>query len=196
MAQDSSKPDFWDTRYRDGVTPWDAAGAPLQLGVWLEHKKSGLKVLVPGCGTGYEVRLFAQRGHDVLAIDFSDSAIDAARRELGPLAHLVQKADFFQFQPAGFDVVYERALLCALPRAMWQQWATRMAELVRPGGELAGFFYFDDNAKGPPFGAAPNQTNTLLHEAFDLVQDIGIAPGQSIPDFKGRERWQVWKRRL
>ena len=196
MAQDSSKPDFWDTRYRGGVTPWDAAGAPLQLGVWLEHKKSGLKVLVPGCGTGYEVRLFAQRGHDVLAIDFSDSAIDAARRELGPLAHLVQKADFFQFQPAAFDVVYERALLCALPRAMWQQWAARMAELVRPGGELAGFFYFDDNAKRPPFGAAPNQTQALLQGALDLVEDLSIPAEQSIAVFKGKERWQVWKRRL
>ncbi len=196
MAQDSSRPDFWDTRYRGGVTPWDGAGVPPSLESWLEQKTKPLRVLVPGCGTGYEVRLFAELGHDVLAIDFSDAAIDAARRELGPLSHLVRKADFFQFDSTPFDVVYERALLCALPRSMWTQWAARVGELVRPGGELAGFFYFDDNVKGPPFGAAPGQTHDLLHAAFDAVQDLAVPPGQSIAVFKGKERWQVWSRQL
>src|SRR5919109_3794562 len=73
MAQDSSRPEFWDTRFRDGVTPWDAGGAPRQLAVWIQEKTSPLRVLIPGCGTGYEVRLFAEHGHDVLAIDFSDA---------------------------------------------------------------------------------------------------------------------------
>ena len=83
MAQDSSRPEFWDSRFRDGVTPWDAGGVPPRLVAWLEAKKSQARVLIPGCGTGYEVQLFAEHGHDVLAIDFSDAAIEAARRELG-----------------------------------------------------------------------------------------------------------------
>jgi SAM-dependent methyltransferase len=196
MAQDSSNSGFWDTRYRHGVTPWDAGGVPPRLAVWLSAKTPGLKVLIPGCGTGYEVRVFAQHGDDVLAIDFSDSAVEAARRELGPLAHRVRQADFFKSDLARHDIVYERALLCALPRSIWPLWAARMAQLVRPGGELAGFFYFNDNDRGPPFGAAPDQIAILLHEAFDLAEDIAIAPEQSIPVFKGKERWQVWTRRL
>ena len=100
VAQDSSRPDFWDTRFRGGVTPWDAAGVPPHLSKWIENR-TPCRVLIPGCGSGYEVRLFAAHGHDVLAIDFSDAAVEAARKELGePLARLVAQQDFFSFDDA------------------------------------------------------------------------------------------------
>ena len=194
MAQDSSRPEFWDARWQDGVTPWDAGGVPPQLAAWLA-RAGRMKVLIPGCGSGYEVRLFAERGHDVQAIDFSAPAVEAARRELGPLGRLVEQADYFRV--AGpFDLVYERAFLCALPRAMWDDWGRRAAELVRPGGALAGFFYFDDNQRGPPFGIAPRRLHELLHGPFELAEERAVPPGESIPVFKGKESWQVWKRRL
>ena len=196
MAQDSSNADFWDVRFRGGVTPWDAAGVPPQLAVWLQNRKSSLKVLIPGCGTGYEVRAFYEHGHDVLAIEFSDAAIDAAKRELGPLFDRVKKADFFVFESRSFDVVYERAFLCALPRRIWPQWGSRIAQLVRPGGDLAGFFYFDDNERGPPFGISQRGLDELLLPEFELSEDLAISPEQSIPVFKGKERWQVWRRKL
>jgi SAM-dependent methyltransferase len=196
MAQDSSRPEFWDTRFRGGVTPWDAGSVPSALEIWLKKRSSPLRVLIPGCGTGYEVRAFAERGHDVLAIDFSDAALDAARRELGKLANRVRKGDFFSLQAEPFDVVYERAFLCALPRSLWTEWARRTAELVRPGGELAGFFYLDDNERGPPFGIAPSQLNSLLTTNFRLSEELPIPAEQSLPVFKGKEVWQVWKRRL
>jgi SAM-dependent methyltransferase len=196
VAQDSSRPDFWDTRFRGGVTPWDAAGVPPQLASWLPGK-SPLRVLVPGCGSGYEVRLFSAHGHDVLAIDFSAAAVAAARKELGdPLARLVAQQDFFLFEAQPFDMVYERAFLCALPRRMWPQWARRVAELLRPGGQLAGFFYLDDNERGPPFGAAPHALRALLEDQFELSEEKAIPPEQSIPVFKGKEVWQVWRRKL
>ncbi len=196
MAQDSSKPEFWDTRFRGGVTPWDAGSVPSALEIWLKKRSSSLRVLIPGCGTGYEVRAFAERGHNVLAIDFSDAALDAARRELGRLASLVRRDDFFSLQEKPFDVVYERAFLCALPRRLWPDWGRRVAELVRPGGELAGFFYIDDNERGPPFGIARQELNSLLQEDFRLTEDLAIPAGESLPVFKGKEVWQVWERRL
>jgi hypothetical protein len=102
--------------------------------------------------------------------------------------------DFFgpqQGEP--FDLVYERAFLCALPPAMRAGWAARMASLVRPGGRLVGFFYFDDGARGPPFGIAPAALDDLLLPAFTCVDDR--APPDSIPVFAGKERWQAWVRR-
>jgi SAM-dependent methyltransferase len=195
MAQDSSRPEFWDTRFRDGVTPWDAGSAPEKLAQWLHGHPPG-RVLIPGCGTGYEVRLFAERGHDVLAIDFSDAAIEAARHQLGSLSGFVKKADFFGLQDGPFDLVYERAFLCALPRALWPRWASRVAELVRPGGELAGFFYIDDNPRGPPFGVSREGLNELRGNAFEVTENQALPAGQSLPVFQGKEIWQVWKRRL
>jgi SAM-dependent methyltransferase len=195
MAQDSSRPDFWDTRFRGGGTPWDAAGVPPFLKKWIENRNP-CKVLIPGCGSGYEVRLFAEHGHDVLAIDFSAAAVEAARRQLGDLARLVAQQDFFEFEAPPFDLLYERAFLCALPRRLWPQWTRRVTELVRPGGELAGFFYFDDNEKGPPFGIAPHALEEMLGREFELKEQKAIPPGESIPVFQRKEVWQVWKRKL
>jgi SAM-dependent methyltransferase len=194
VAQDSSRPEFWDTRYRGGVTPWDAAGVPGRLEEFLENLPSS-KVLIPGCGAGYEVKAFAERGHDVLAIEFSDAAIEAAQRALGPLADRVRKADFFAFDAAPFDLVYERAFLCALPRRLWPQWARRVAELLRPGGALAGFFYLDDNERGPPFGISRPELDALL-SGFELKEHRPVPESESIPVFKGKEVWQVWTRPL
>ena len=108
----------------------------------------------------------------------------------------MKKADFFNFPAASYDLVYERAFLCALPRRIWAQWAARTAELVRPGGELAGFFYFDDNDRGPPFGISPPRLAELLTPWFTLEASVDIPQAESIPVFKGKERWQVWKRKL
>src|SRR5829696_8945720 len=103
MAQDSSRADFWDTRFRDGVTPWDAGGVPPRLAAWLQTKRPSLRVLVPGCGTGYEAKLLAEGGHDVLAIDFSDAALEAARQKNPGWSALFRKADFFAFADGPFD---------------------------------------------------------------------------------------------
>ena len=78
----------------------------------------------------------------------------------------------------------------------WPDWARRMAELVRPGGELAGFFYMNDNERGPPFGADRATLDRLRGGAFALAEDEAVPPGESIPVFQGREIWQVWKRPL
>jgi len=187
LASDSSRPEFWDTRYRDGVTPWDAGRVPPKLAQWLPgepaSQTSSRRVLVPGSGSGYEVRAFAEHGDDVLGIDFSDAAIEAARRTLGGLAARVRKADFFTLDSPPFELVYERTFLCALPPRERSRWARRIAQLVRGGGVLAGFFYY-------------GELHALLDPAFALLEDEAVPAAQSVPVLAGSERWQVWKRRL
>jgi len=190
----SESPDFWDTRYRGGVTPWDAGGVPSHLRAWM--KGPPLRVLVPGCGSGYEVRFFAERGDDVLGIDFADAAVERARETLGKFADRVRQADFFTLREPAFDLVYERTFLCALPRRLWSRWGERIPTLVRPGGWLAGFFFFDDNERGPPFGISDARLHELLDPHFALREDTPIPAAQSVPVLAGRERWQVWTRRL
>lgn len=191
--KDSARPEFWDERFAAGITPWDLGGVPPDLKSWLATPRGRLRVLVPGCGSAYEARYMAELGHEVTAIDFSDAALAAALRVMGPFSDALVKADFFSFQPAVFDLVYERAFLCALPRARWDDWGRRVSALVRSGGVLAGFFYFDDNRRGPPFGIAPEALARLL-ERFERVEDRLAA--RSLTVFQGKERWQVWKRRL
>ena len=94
---------------------------------------------------------------------------------------------------SAFEVVYERAFLCALPRRMWSAWSMRVADLIEPGGVLAGFFFFGEGERGPPFAlASREELSAFLEPAFVRVED---SPGtDSIPVFAGRERWQVWRR--
>ena len=190
MSQDSSNPHFWDTRYRDGVTPWDAGRVPPGLTRWSTKQPRGQRVLVPGCGSGYEVQHFVDRGDDVLGIDFSEPALERARK----LSLPVRLADFFALQETPFDVVYERTFLCALPRRRWPEWSAQIPKLVRAGGLLAGFFFFDDNERGPPFGITMLRLHSLLDSAFELIEDEPVPATESVPVLAGKERWQVWKR--
>lgn len=188
MAQDSSKPDFWETRYRDRVMPWDAGRVPRALVDFLPRLQPGARVLIPGCGSAYEARLLAEHGMDVLAIDFSPAAVAQARALLGPHAAIVQEADFFAFDPGGlFDFLYERAFLCALPPKMWPAYAARMPQLIKPGGLLAGFFFFDDAPRGPPFGIGEQALRDLLMPPFALEAQRAVT--DSIAVFQGKEQW-------
>ena len=192
MSRDSSKPHFWDTRYRDGVTPWDAGRVPPGLVRWLSKQPRGQRVLIPGCGSGYEVQHFADHGDDVLGIDFSEPALERARK----LSLPVRLADFFALNEPPFDVVYERTFLCALPRSRWLEWSTHIPRLVRHAGLLAGFFFFDDNERGPPFGISMPRLHELLDAAFTLEADEPVPAADSVPVLAGKERWQVWKRQI
>ncbi len=193
--QDSSLPEFWDTRYRDGVTPWDAHGAPVDLRAFAATLAPGTRILVPGCGSAHELRCLSEAGAEVLAIDFSAEAVERAKENAGPLADRILLADFFEFDPGprAFDVIYERAFLCALPRELWARYAARIAELLDPGKRLVGFFFYNDSPRGPPFGTSPEELHGLLDPSFELVEDRVAA--QSLAVFQSGERWQIWRRR-
>jgi hypothetical protein len=106
----------------------------------------------------------------------------------------VMEADFFAYAPsAPLELIYERAFLCAMPPAMWPQVAARWAALLAPGALLAGYFFFDDTVKGPPFGIARAALDELLAPAFTCIEDAPVS--DSIPVFEGKERWMAWRRR-
>ncbi|MCC7546219.1 MAG: methyltransferase domain-containing protein [Burkholderiales bacterium] len=174
--------------------PWDAGGVPEALRRYACELPPGARILVPGCGSAYELYHLLENGFDALAIDFSPPAVARAQASMGRFADRVIEADFFVFeQGAPFDVMYERAFLCALPRKTWAAYARRTAQLLAPGGAIAGFFFFDDNPKGPPFGTSEQELHALLDPLFEREQDEPVS--DSIPVFKGKERWQVWRRR-
>jgi len=190
--QDAAKPEFWEKRFRDNFTPWDAGGIPPVLGQFLKTEPPGRRVLIPGCGSGYEVRAFAEAGHDVLAVDFAPAAVERAQKILGTLSERVRLADFFESDfGAPYDLVYERAFLCSLPRPLRQRYVQRTLELVPPQGRLAGFFFFEDGERGPPFGLKPGELEALLAADFEQTSDAAVH--DSIPVFAGKERWQIWK---
>lgn len=188
-------PAFWDKRFGEGVTPWDAGSVPAVLAAYMEAcTEAPGRVLIPGCGSAHEAAFFDRLGWEVTALDFSAAAIEAARRNLGDWGGSLQQEDFFAHAPAApYGLVYERAFLCALPRKIWAGYGETMARLVAPGGSLIGFFFLGDEPKGPPFGIRREALDDLLSPYFELQTDEAVA--DSLPAFAGGERWMVWRRR-
>ncbi|MDO8541560.1 MAG: methyltransferase domain-containing protein [Opitutaceae bacterium] len=199
MPEDPSRPEFWNTRYEKCRTPWDAGAVPPALLRYLEtHPGRGESVLLPGCGSGYEFEAFANAGYRVTAVDFSAPAVARARDRL-PVEwseHVIE-GDFFSydFPRAPFDLIYERTFLCALPPDLWPKIVQRTAELLVPGGILAGIYFFGEKEDGPPFGLAPGEDAQLFAANFVTVANAPIPATDSLPMFAGKERWQERRRR-
>jgi SAM-dependent methyltransferase len=201
-TRDPTRAEFWDERFAAGFTPWDAGRVPPRF-AWhvatLERERAR-RVLVPGCGSGYELAHLAVAGYDVLGIEISETAIARAAMLLGaPLAERVlRRQDFFTLDDR-FDWIYERAFVAALPPERWPEWARQCAALLPRGGELAGYFFVDTIApqvrRGPPFVAVRDELEALLANDFDCLADEPISGRDSLAVFAGRERWMVWRRR-
>jgi SAM-dependent methyltransferase len=200
---------FWDERFAAGFTPWDAGAPAPALLRWLAAlgPGRGRRVLVPGCGSGHEVAALDAAGFAVTAIDYSAQAVAQARTVLGKTlaSRCLQHADFFNrdagWAAGGFDLIFERALLAALPPSRWRDWAARMADLLPAGGTLAGLFVIDPEIaaqsprRGPPFAAALPELHELLDHHFVLREAAPVPVAESLPVFAGKEMWMCWQRR-
>lgn len=187
-------PDFWCKRFGAGTTPWDAGKVPAAFADFIARQAAPCNTLIPGCGSAWEAGHLAEHAWPVTALDFSPVAVDAAREILGNAPVDLVCDDFFSFIPRRpYQLIYERAFLCALPRKLWADWGQRVAELLPSGGLLAGYFFLCEQPKGPPFGILPDQLDELLATNFERIEDAAV--NDSIAVFLGKERWQVWRRR-
>jgi SAM-dependent methyltransferase len=194
-SSDSNRPDFWTVRYAAGKTPWDFGGVPSALKSFLARSSFPGRVLIPGCGSGYELQAFHDAGYDVIGIDFSPAAVEHAKRVLGHLGERVILGDFFtyDFGERPFDLAYERTFLCAMAPPRWPDYVRRMSELLALGGKLIGVFLFGERqSAGPPFPIGDTEAEQLFKTCFQLVRSEAVT--DSLPLFRDLERWQEWRK--
>src|SRR5512134_995590 len=68
----------WDARYAHRDTPWDKGMAhPALVRFVTAHPLEG-RILVPGCGTGHDVRAIATPSNYPVGLDISERAIRTA----------------------------------------------------------------------------------------------------------------------
>ena len=93
-------------------------------------------------------------------------ATQRARLERVHLTARVELADLFAWQPpAPFDAVYDQACLCALPPALWPEYADRLRAWLRPGGRLFILFMQTGKPDGPPFHCGMTAMRALFDTA-------------------------------
>ncbi len=138
------------------------------------------RILVPLAGKAADLFWLAERGHEIVGVEFVQRAVDdlfdgldVQRHALGGHEAFSARgvtmvlADMFDMKPDAlgtFDAIYDRAALIALEPTMRDRYVATCRALLKPGGVtlLISFSYDQTKAPGPPFSI---DTNTV-HELF------------------------------
>ena len=148
--------EIWESRYQAGTTGWDRGKTSGNLLDWLENSDlTPCRILVPGCGNGYEVLTLAEKGFEVTAVDIAPSPIANLQKALDDnqlSAELVQ-SDFFSldYSDKSFDAIYEQTCLCALPPSEWKNFEQWLHQSLKTGGKLYSQFMQTHEEGGPPY---------------------------------------------
>lgn len=191
---DSGMGDFWEARWQSGDTPWDHGEPAPPFVEFVEDEGAPCgTIVIPGPGSGHDVRFFAEKGATVMGLDISPSAIEQARRRNPHPNADYRLGDVLQPEPglrARFDWVIEHTCLCALPPRLRAAYARAIPQYLVPGGQFLAIFYRTPHSPdGPPFGISGDEIDQLFGEAFTLIR--AWEPRRAYPSRVGREevRW-------
>lgn len=187
----------WNDRYAENDTPWDKGAAHPVLRDMLARGALAGRVLVPGCGTGHDVRELAARGLEVVGLDIASLALDRARARPAAGSESYQLGDLFHGPERWrgfFDGVFEHTCFCAIDPARRPDYVSAVAEVLKPGGRLLAVFFVnpDHDGTGPPFGCSPEELDTLFAGRFHLLEEHREIP--TYPERAGRELLRLYRR--
>lgn len=131
----------WEDIYRSGRqeaeanTPTEFAAEIISL------LPTGTTIIELGCGRGNDAAYFAQHGYPVLAIDFSQVALQRNVERYGHLPTLTfQVANIgqpFPWESSSFGAVYARLSLHYFPDAVTKAIFQEIHRILKPAGLLA-----------------------------------------------------------
>jgi cyclopropane fatty-acyl-phospholipid synthase-like methyltransferase len=128
---------IYELSYRFTQPNWDQNSVPPEVAALPENGGPGQRALDLGCGTGTCAIYLAQRGYDVVGVDFSSKAISLARKKahqagvsvdlrLGDVTRLDALRD-------PFDVALDIGCFHGLSNAERKQYEKTLARLTHPG---------------------------------------------------------------
>ena len=164
------------------------------------HPRS--RVLVPLCGKTNDLTWLRARGHEVVGVEFVESAAVAYFDELGVAPQRFEReglvgyehdgvsiwvANFFDVTAehvGAFDLIYDRAALVAIAPSERTRYIERLAALSEPGAELFLISFDHDFEGGPPFSVAG--VEGLLAPSFEIEKVESRDILETEPRFKER----------
>jgi thiopurine S-methyltransferase len=186
-------PAFWHDRWENQDIGFHQADIHALLPAYWPRLElaSDAPVFVPLCGKSLDMVWLAQQGHRVIGAELSQRAIDDffAERHLTPTTRasgsfVVKSAgpyelwcgDFFELPReavAGVAGVYDRAALIALPHALREQYAAKLASLLPAQTRtlLITLEYEQTQMAGPPFSVPGDQVRAVFagrHQVEEL----------------------------
>lgn len=159
---------FWSERYASGETRWDRGEASPALVEWdLTEELKGQRVLIPGCGRGWEVDELAAAGADVIAVDVVEVVLDSLHERLEENALeaelLLEDVLALELEDP-VDAIYEQTCLCALDPDDRVAYESKLHRWLKPGGRLYALFMQTDGKPGPPWHCDLDDMRDLFPE--------------------------------
>src|SRR4051812_42592186 len=94
--------DYWNERWKNGETTWDMGSPSTPLKEYIDTldpvKDKDMKILIPGCGNGYEAEYLFRKGFTrVYVVDYAKKALEEFAKRVPdfPEDHLICD-DFFE----------------------------------------------------------------------------------------------------
>ena len=187
----------WEARYQSGDMPWEKGEASPGLVDFLAAHPELARgaVLVPGCGTGHDARVWARAGFAVTGYDLAPSAVQFARERTaaaGLKAEFV-RGDFLRDEPKErFDWIFEHTLFCAIEPAERDLYVAAVLRWLKPGGDYLAVNYLIPDRDGPPFGTTRPELWERFSPGFELLEEW--VP-RSYPNRTGLELMLWWRAR-
>ncbi len=188
----------WEALYMSGDTHWEKGEPSTGLVDFLAGENELIRgnVLVPGCGTGHDVRAWARAGCSVTGLDLAPSAVRLAQERTASagLQAEIRLGDFLQLEPmARFDWIFEHTLFCAINPARRDEYVQALLRWLKPDGQFLAIHYMLRAGDGPPFGCTQQELMERFLPHFDLKR--GWVP-RSYPNRTGLELMLWWQRKL
>ncbi|KPM47822.1 methyltransferase domain-containing protein [Jiulongibacter sediminis] len=164
---------FWSTRYKENTTGWDLGQVSPPIEAYVDQlTNKDISILIPGCGNSHEAEHLLSAGFKkVTLVDISEVLVERLKvkfeAEIAEDRCEVIHADFFDLKGT-FDLVIEQTFFCAIDPSLRQQYAQKMAELLKPGGKVAGVLFEMHKPDGPPFGGNSEEYLGYFEPLFDI----------------------------
>jgi cyclopropane fatty-acyl-phospholipid synthase-like methyltransferase len=190
-------PRDFEQSYLGGTPPWDI-GRP--QGEVVRLAEAGLvvgAVLDVGCGTGENALYLASRGHAVMGLDGSPTAVARAREKAaargltGAQFHVWDAMQLSRLRKS-FDTVLDSGLFHVFDRAGRRAYAEQLTTVTSPGSDVFILCFSDEEPPGP----GPNRIHQ--HEIRDAVRSLFATMEVQPAAFErvGAEPARAWLARL
>jgi len=187
----------WEAHYQANDMPWDKGEASPGLVDFLAAQAALPRgsVLVPGCGTGHDVRAWARAGFAAAGLDLAPGAVKLAEektRAAGLTAEF-RPGNFLTETPVqNFDWIFEHTCFCAIQPAEREAYVRAVVRWLKPGGQFLAVHYLIPDTEGPPFGTTREELMQRFPPHFDL---LGEWVPRSYSNRTGLELMLWWRRR-
>jgi SAM-dependent methyltransferase len=187
----------FESIYREGVPPWDTGRPQGEVVRWEEAGRIEGSVLDLGCGTGENAIYLAERGHRVVGIDESPTALAKARakatnRRSGALFHL---ADALDLDPllGGFRSFLDCGLFHTLEDPDRPAYSASVARLAHRGARLFILAFSD---REPPGWGPRRIRHAEFAAAFRPLWDVHEIREGRFDTTEGSRMVYAWRAEL